>query len=202
MAFVGPKQNTNFGLSVRKWAEHVKERQEEVTRLAVFKVFARIIERSPVGNPDLWESLDNPRAVRYNQAVSDYNDALRQDASNLTKNGRLKRGLKVNDSMEVKKPDGYTGGRFRANWQVGIDNIPTGQIDAVDPSGSKTTAAALSVLSTFKVGTTQRIYFVNNLPYGYPLEYEGHSKQAPAGMVRISCIEFDNFVKEALGEVK
>ena len=39
---------------------------------------------------------------------------------------------------------------------------------------------------------------MNSLPYIRPLEYEGHSKQAPAGMVRVSVTEFQTFVDNAV----
>jgi hypothetical protein len=48
--------------------------------------------------------------------VREHNAALRDDPANLTKSGRLKRGLRVNDSMDIKKPEGYVGGRFKNNW--------------------------------------------------------------------------------------
>jgi hypothetical protein len=61
----------------------------------------------------------NQTASAYNTAVREHNAALRDDPANLTKSGRLKRGLRVNDSMDIKKPEGYVGGRFKNNWYVG-----------------------------------------------------------------------------------
>ena len=42
------------------------------------------------------------------------------------------------------------------------------------------------------------VYFVNGLPYAYRLENEGWSKQAPAGMIKISVTEFDQYVRAAI----
>ncbi|QHJ80235.1 MAG: hypothetical protein [Bacteriophage sp.] len=103
--------------------------------------------------------------------------------------------------MDIKKPEGYTGGRFRGNWQVGIDTLPTEETGRIDKSGTPTLAAAQVALEKFKVGTTQVIYFVNNVPYAIPLEY-GHSKQAPNGMVRIAVMEFHDAMTEAQNEVE
>lgn len=192
-------RKSRFGAAVQAWADQVQERQEEVTRLAVFKVFARIVERSPVGNPDLWAV--NRDAAAYNKAVIQHNDALRQDPDNVGKSGRLKPGRKVHDSMDIKKPEGYTGGRFRGNWQVGLDTEPTEAIDRIDKTGTRTLAAGMSVLERFKVGQVQTIYIANNLPYALPLEY-GHSTQAPNGMVRLSVMEFTDSMEEALKEAK
>jgi hypothetical protein len=41
---------------------------------------------------------------------------LRNDPANLDKRGRLKRGKKLNDGMDVVAPLGYVGGAFRGNW--------------------------------------------------------------------------------------
>lgn len=195
---MGPSRS-RFGLAVQQWAEQVKDRQEEVTRIAIFKVFSRIVERSPVGNPDLWKV--NTDAAAYNRAVIQHNDALRQDPDNVGKSGRLKPGRKVNDSMDIKKPDGYTGGRFRGNWQIGLDTLPTEETGRIDKTGSRTLSAGMSVLEQFKVGMVQTIYIANNVPYAIPLEY-GHSKQAPNGMVRLSVMEFTDAMEEALREAK
>lgn len=193
------KTSNKFGLAVRRWTEDVKDRHEEVTRIALFKIFARIVERSPVGNPELWEV--NLTAASYNRAVKEHNAALRQQPENVTKNGRLRRGRKVRDSMEVKKPEGYTGGRFRGNWQIGLDDLPGEETGKIDKSGVSTMNAGAAVLRRFKVGTTSTIYIVNNVPYAVPLEY-GHSKQAPQGMVRLAVMEFTDAMNEALREAK
>ncbi|QHJ80234.1 MAG: hypothetical protein [Bacteriophage sp.] len=60
--------SSKFGLRISQWSEQVKERQEEVTRVAMFKIFARIVAMSPVGNPDLWEV--NQTATQYNKGRS------------------------------------------------------------------------------------------------------------------------------------
>lgn len=190
---------SKFGLAIQDWVNQVEARHEEVTRIAVFKVFAMIVERSPVGNPELWAV--NQTAVQYNRAVTEHNAELRQNPDNVDAIGRLKRGRKVHDSMGIKAPEGYTGGRFRGNWQIGMDTLPVTETGAVDKSGSKTKAAAMTILNSFKVGTTQTIYIVNNVPYAIPLEY-GHSKQAPNGMVRLSLMEFTVAMNEALQEAK
>lgn len=97
------------------------------------KILGRLVDMSPVGNPDIWEI--NQTASAYNTAVRDHNDSLRSDPSNLTKAGRLKRGRAVTDSMDIKKPDGYVGGRFKNNWYVGFDSQPTQSNDTPDASG-------------------------------------------------------------------
>jgi len=156
------------------------------------------VRMSPVGNPVLWGV--NQTAAAYNAAVAEHNSLLRQNPDNLTKAGRLRPGRKVNDSMDLKAPPGYTGGRFRGNWQVSFDQRAAGETGRIDKTGHETIAAGNLMLEQFKVGTTG-VYFCNNVPYAYPLEM-GHSSQAPGGMVRITAAEFQRYFSEAVSEVK
>lgn len=95
-------------------------------------------------------------------------------------------------------PKGYIPGHFINNWQVGIDKIPEGIIDAIDPSGSGS-LERLSHLGRWTIGHTY--YFVNNLPYAAILESGLHSPQVgPAGMVGLTTTEFPEIVSQA--EVK
>lgn len=94
-----------------------------------------------------------------------------------------------------KPPAGYVGGRFRGNWQLGIGTIPAGVLNKVDPSGRGTVTANIAEIPRDAAG---RVYFlVNNLPYSRRLE-EGHSTQAPAGIVGLTVIEFQGIVDRAV----
>lgn len=89
-------------------------------------------------------------------------------------------------------------GRFKGNWQVAIGSIPAGTLDIDDKSGTATLARVTAETLNLKAGDT--IYLVNNLSYARRLEY-GHSKQAPAGVVRITVQEFPGVVRQAASEV-
>lgn len=78
-------------------------------------------------------------------------------------------------------------GRFKANWQPAIGGMPTGVIEAVDPSGTVVIAKVQGVVKGVEVGDV--IYMVNNLPYARRLE-EGWSNQAPSGMVALTVQRF------------
>jgi hypothetical protein len=190
--------NQAFMVSINAFVSQAKERQEEVVRVVGIKILARLVRMSPVGNPELWGV--NQTAAAYNAAVAEHNSLLRQNPDNLTKAGRLRPGRKVNDSMDLKAPPGYTGGRFRGNWQVSFDQRAAGETGRIDKTGHETIAAGNLMLEQFKVGTTA-VYFCNNVPYAYRLEM-GHSSQAPGGMVRITAAEFQRFFSEAVSEVK
>lgn len=89
-------------------------------------------------------------------------------------------------------------GRFKGNWQVAIGSIPAGTLEVNDKTGTATIARVTAATLGLQAGET--IYLVNNLEYARALEY-GHSKQAPAGMVRISVAEYPGVVNKAASEV-
>lgn len=91
-------------------------------------------------------------------------------------------------------PKGYTGGRLRGGWQAQINGKPTGAYNQIDKTGSSTIRKINSVVG--RLDTVDTIYLMNNLPYVLMIENGQHSKQAPAGMVKISVAEFQRTVKQ------
>lgn len=191
--------NQPFLAAIQLFVDGSKKDIDQVVRRTGIKILGRLVDMSPVGQPDIW--LVNQTATSYNTAVREHNAALRDDPDNLTKSGRLKRGLRVNDSMDIKKPDGYVGGRFKNNWYVGFDSQPTQSNDTPDASGQGSNSRGLAVLEVFRVGQVSSIYFTNNLPYAVALE-NGHSGQAPGGMVGITALDAAQLFREAMNEVR
>ncbi len=191
-------ENDAFMQAITAFVDKAKANQAQVVRATGIRILTQLVQMSPVGNPDLWEV--NATAKAYNDAVAEHNEAQHNDPANLTPTGRLKKRARVSDSMDIKAPAGYTGGRFRGNWQVGLDAAPQGETGQVDKSGGKTLAAGTLVIERFRVGM-QAVYFTNNVPYAYPLEF-GHSSQAPGGMVRITAADFQRHFQAAVSEVK
>jgi len=189
--------NQAFTAAITAFVDQAKANQEAVVRAVGIRILNQLVMMSPVGNPELWGI--NQTAASYNQAVYDHNEAQRAEPSNLTKTGRLKKKARLVDGMDIKAPPGYTGGRFRGNWQVSFDAPTTKENGRIDKTGDLTKAAGNYTLSLFKVGM-RSIYFCNNVPYAYPLEM-GHSTQAPGGMVRITAAEFQRFFDDAIREV-
>ncbi len=189
--------NKAFTAAITAFVDKAKANQEAVVRAVGIRILNQLVMMSPVGNPELWGI--NQTAASYNQAVYDHNEAQKSDPANLTKTGRLKKKARLVDGMDIKAPPGYTGGRFRGNWQVSFDAPTTDETGRVDKTGNLTKAAGSYTLSLFKVGM-KAIYFCNNVPYAYRLEM-GHSSQAPGGMVRITAAEFQRFFEEAVREV-
>ncbi|EOZ7452473.1 hypothetical protein LWU48_13805 [Enterobacter hormaechei] len=191
--------NQPFLAAIQLFVDGSKQEIEEAVRRTGIKILGRLVDMSPVGQPEIWQV--NQTASAYNTAVREHNAALRDDPANLTKAGRLRRGLRVNDSMDIKKPEGYVGGRFKNNWYVGLDSQPTETNDTPDASGQGSNTRGLAVLEVFRVGQVNSIYFTNNLPYAPALE-NGHSNQAPGGMVGLTALDAAQYFREAMSEVR
>lgn len=191
--------NQPFLAAIQLFVDSSKQEMDEVVRRTGIKILGRLVDMSPVGQPEIWQV--NQTASAYNTAVREHNAALRDDPANLTKAGRLRRGLRVNDSMDIKKPEGYVGGRFKNNWYVGFDSQPMETNDTPDASGQGSNSRGLAVLEVFRVGQVSTIYFTNNLPYAQALE-NGHSNQAPGGMVGLTALDAAQYFREAMNEVR
>lgn len=94
-----------------------------------------------------------------------------------------------------KPPPGYVGGRFRANWQLQAEQPSTLTTDTIDQSGQATIGRFTTLVATMKAGGL--IYFANSLPYARRIE-DGWSGQAPAGVVEVTAIEFQDYVNKAV----
>ncbi len=103
----------------------------------------------------------------------------------------------VGDAIYWKSrpPRGYVGGRSRANWQYGNDVVPGGVINAVDKTGSATIARLTGQINSSPTAAIH--WFANNLDYIQALE-NGHSRQAPNGMVKITVMEFQRYTSDSV----
>lgn len=87
---------------------------------------------------------------------------------------------------EVIRKSPVDTGRFRGNWQCGVNVMPTTTTETTDKDGGATVSAMTqAVLSARGLPT---FWLANNLPYANKLEF-GYSRQAPTGMVRVSLAE-------------
>ena len=163
-----------FALDISKFAEKCAKNSDQVVRKTVIDIASSLVDKSPVGDPKTWVSL-----MPYTSLMTKA-DKARQRPKTMTRR---------------KPPPGYAGGRFRANWQLGVDVHPEGEIDALDKSGAKTKAKARAQIPKQAAGHVYTI--TNNLPYAQALE-DGHSRQAPHGMVGLTKIEFQGIIKKSL----
>ena len=99
-------------------------------------------------------------------------------------------------------------GRARGNWQCTMTRPADGVIDS-EQSEEATIAKMMEI--TLKSSIRKGIFLTNNLPYIQKLEYGGYgqgpkteggySKQAPAGMVRVSLDRIQKDLKEIIADV-
>ncbi len=142
-----------FELALAAFAEKAGNLANDVVRKVVIDVTASVVDKSPVGNPDLWKR---------------------------------------------PAPEGYVGGRFRANWTLQEGSVDYTTTQAIDAGGEATKGRLSAAVPDQAAG---RVYFVSNsLPYAQALEY-GHSTQAPGGMVGLTAIEFQGFVDRAVASL-
>lgn len=183
-----------FAIDVAKFAEKAKAKGDVVTRKIAIDLLSRVVMRSPVGNPELWAVNSHAAYGRetHNMFVAALNATLAPGEKPVRRMGKKK----LKETYKLTSGKGYVGGRFKGNWQVTIGTAPTQSLDSIDPSGAATITDGRAALASFKAGMP--IFITNNLPYGPRLEYEGWSKQAPAGMVRVSIAEFQNITIDAV----
>lgn len=80
-------------------------------------------------------------------------------------------------------------GRYRASWRFNEGSV--------DESVAAPGDASIPQIN-LTISGTQIVYISNNLPYALPLE-EGHSRQAPLGVVGITLAEMEAEAESYLG---
>lgn len=90
-------------------------------------------------------------------------------------------------------------GRFKGNWQCGLGTANADTSQPEDKSGPGAIGRTEEVLQGWKPG--QKIMLTNSLPYSRRLEH-GWSKQAPAGMVRLTVQNYGKYLVEAVKGMK
>lgn len=95
-------------------------------------------------------------------------------------------------------PLGYTAGHFRANWQLGVDSAPSGEISGTDAEGTGTVTKNKGKIPNVSAAK-HNYYVVNNVPYAHALEYGNHSSQIPVGgLIAKTERDFDEIVARAV----
>lgn len=95
-------------------------------------------------------------------------------------------------------PPGYVGGRARGSWQYGQMTSPGVQGSTVDAKDDRSNVSIQRVAAGVQGGDPLTVHYITStVPYMRRLEYEGWSKQAPEGMVRLTIEEYQKFVDDA-----
>lgn len=90
-------------------------------------------------------------------------------------------------------------GRFKNNWVTSMGSMSTATGGNADPSAGTARTLLKTQVDGWKPGQT--IFITNSLPYAMRLEH-GHSKQAPAGMVKLTVQNYAQAVAKAARELK
>lgn len=96
--------------------------------------------------------------------------------------------------LKMKSP--VDTGRFRASWTIGLGQPDT----SVAPDTAKGQAVTTPEPRIPALTMGQTYYHGNSLPYARRLEY-GWSKQAPAGMVRVTALEVPSIIAALTAQV-
>lgn len=175
--------------SLTDFADQIDEDVTQHVQSIALAMLSEVIQRSPVGNPDLWKA--NTELRTKNTAMADAYDA-NVDARNATNTGKKKfkkltqRERKENFFVDAKAAgQGYVGGRFRGSHTVSIGAPDFTVTENIDPSGSETLSRGSMLIKAS--GKYPVIYIQTNLPYAEMLEL-GHSTQAPGGVYDLAWI--------------
>jgi hypothetical protein len=175
--------------SLRDFADQIDEDVTQHVQSIALAMLSEVIQRSPVGNPDLWKA--NTELRTKNTALADAYDA-NVDTRNATNTGKKKfkkltqRERKENFFVDAKAAgQGYVGGRFRGSHTVSIGSPDFTVTENIDPSGSETLSRGSMLIKAS--GSYPVIYIQTNLPYAEMLEL-GHSTQAPGGVYDLAFI--------------
>lgn len=83
-------------------------------------------------------------------------------------------------------------GRLRGNWVISENEPIKDQREVFDTSGQ----FSVRIFGEFVTGKQRKVMITNSLPYAYAIEMEGHSAQAPNGMMRVSARRFKKYVRD------
>lgn len=91
-------------------------------------------------------------------------------------------------------------GRLRGNWRISLNSPKEGTVKILDPDGSTSIRKVEdTVYGANIVGKDIEFFLSNSLPYAAMIEFDGHSNQAPGGMVRKNAIRIAQNVKRQYG---
>lgn len=186
-----------FAEDLQRLCDAAGEKASETVRRVGLELYSEMIDRSPVGNPDLWQA--NKQAVYMRETYNVWVDAINADIGKGKGRIRKKSAKNLRKTFPNAAGQDYVGGRFKNNWQVGIGGINNNTDRRPQSDGNAALAAYEGAIRGWTPGAT--IFLTNSMPYARALEY-GHSQQAPGGMVRLTVQNYSEAVARAAAEVR
>ena len=119
---------------------------------------------------------------------------------------KVLRKVVIDITSDIVRMTPVDTGHARSNWFWGVQ-VVSDEDATLSKSGAPSLTRAASFASTVRSGGV--VYLTNNLPYIMALEFgsgrgggpkttaDGHSTQAPAGMVRITVARWQSIVDRA-----
>lgn len=105
---------------------------------------------------------------------------------------KLQRVVATGGLQKVNLKSPVDTGRFRGGWVVSVNSTRDDDPNRLDPSGALSLSEGLGVIN--KAPAFSEIYVQNNVEYAEALE-DGHSGQAPEGILAISVAELETVFK-------
>lgn len=127
--------------------------------------------------------------TQFSSTIAEFAKKLRIKAASLQK--------KITFDMhgDIMRRTPVDTGRARSNWFATVGS-PSAEVD-VHGSGKKGEVIPQPPAPRLEIDGTQDTYIINNLPYIKALD-EGHSKQAPNGMVKLAMKAQDERLEDAV----
>lgn len=123
--------------------------------------------------------------------MSTSDDIKRVKEALIRRSRKLVQGLTLETHRRLVLRTPVDTGRARGNWMLSVDEPDSStRPDNFDRNGAAAAAEAAGFAKQVDFG--DNVFIVNNLPYIEPLE-NGHSKQAPNGMVAVTVAEMQAF---------
>lgn len=110
-----------------------------------------------------------------------------------------KLAIDLSNAIILKTP--VDKGQLHWNWFVGNGYINPATVEHTGEDKGGASLRNAGEIVSLKVNG-QVIYITNSLPYAARIEYEGYSKKAPAGMVRVTLAELNSISQNAAYEIK
>lgn len=82
------------------------------------------------------------------------------------------------------------------NWYLTVNSPSNETRTNESTSGANSLAQGTGELPKFDIAND--IWMTNNLPYAYPIEFDGHSAKARRGMVRVNTVNWNEYIKRAV----